>query len=72
MTRLTNKKSFKINSLGFSWQAWQVLASVLARKNPLKSRACHKWHRWQGKNVMAGIAAKMKEKKKVKKSVTEM
>ena len=72
MTQLTNKKSFKIKDLEFSWQAWQVLASVLARKNRLKSMTCRVWHEWQGKNGMAWIMAKTKAKKKVKKSVTEM
>ena len=55
MTHLTNKNSFKINDLPFWWQVWQVLASVLARKNRLKSMLCHIWHEWQGKNGRRGL-----------------
>ena len=62
MTHLTNKNPFKINDLPF-WQAvWQVLASVLARKKLIKSRRCHKWHAWQGKNGRAWILASRVEK----------
>ena len=55
MTHLANKNSFKINDLTFWWHEWQVLASVLARKNRLKSMTCHAWHAWHGKNGAAGF-----------------
>ena len=66
MTHSANKNSFKVNDLPFSWRAWQVLASVLARKNRLKTMRCHKWHKWQGKNGMTGILASKKRKKRAK------
>ena len=67
MTHLTIKKPFKINDLSFWWRAWQVLASVLARKNRLKSMTCHKWHEWQGKNGTRGEFGKRKKKKESEK-----
>ena len=69
MTHLTNKKPFKNNGLPFLWQAWQVLASVLARKNRLKTMTCHEWQGWQGKNGM-GVDLSKQEKKK--EGVSEM
>ena len=72
MPHLTIKIPLKIKDLPFSWQVWQVLAGVLARKNCLKSMRCHSWHKLSGENDMAWIQARKEAKKRVKKSVTEM
>ena len=63
MTHLTNKNSFKINEMPFWWHWRQVLASVLARKNRLKSMRCHIWH--------AGQVLASKKRKKEKKESEE-
>ena len=72
MPHLTIKIPLKIKDLPFLWQVWQVLAGVLARKNRLKSMGCREWHEWRGKNGMMKIMTIIEEKKRVKKSVTEM
>ena len=72
MTRLPIKNPFKIKGLGFLWHGWQVLASVLARKNRYKTMTCHSWHSWQGKNVMPGFWQSDERKNRVKRCVTEM
>ena len=46
----------------FWWQCWQVLASVLARKNRLKSRRCHAWRKLSGKNGRAEFSKQKKKK----------
>ena len=71
MPHLTIKNSFKIKGLEFLWQAWQVLASVLARKNCLKSMRCRKWHAWHGKNGVAGKKHARKEKRECKWNVNK-
>ena len=63
MPHLTNKNSFKIKDLPFLWHWWQVLASVLARKNCLKSIRCHKWHAWRTEK-WRGVDLSQQEKKK--------
>ena len=60
---MTNKNSFKINDLEFFGMVGKFLASVLARKNRLKSKRCHAWHKWQGKMAWRGFKQARKEKR---------
>ena len=61
MTHSTNKNPFKNQGLAVLWYWWQVLASVLARKNRLKSMRCHKWRKLSGRGFKQ---ASKQEKKK--------
>ena len=72
MTHLTNKNPFKNQGLATKMASVASVASVLARKNRLKSMTCHKWQLWQGKNGVAWILASKKRKKRVKENVNEM
>ena len=63
MTHLTNKNPLKIKDLPFLRQVWQVLAALMAEKNRLKSKRCHAWHAWQGKNVKAVDFGKVMRKR---------
>ena len=60
---MTNKNSFKINDLEFFGMVGKFLASVSARKNRLKSKRCHAWHKWQGKMAWRGFKQARKEKR---------
>ena len=63
MTHLTNKNPFKNQGLATKMASVASVASVLARKNRLKSMTCHKWQVWQGKNGGAGIQASKQKKR---------